>query len=428
MTTRRGYLVGLGTATVAALAGCGALDNSDTSEPDRLEEAELNGWSPTEVVIPTGLPYSPPDSLQKSHEDRAVELLETVPTEPKIPNEVVKQSVVSERSWAATSVVDGSEADRPLIVLREWRGIRGEAANAYGAYRAATGTSDADTVASRRSSLREAWASLKSNLDYKATTSVEAVVVYGPIEELLEDAIRQIQPRQEYPSPAIEDPEQAGEIIEAIERAEASLDDAVGLRRDFHESRDNLEPQWASLAQSLRQIEVAVDRTESERIPHQEAADPDEIFVDELAGVEEELYREARRSVEYYGGQGRDHREAGRLGMAILGAGRALASIAVFEAVIEGIKGGDFPAEQTPKTLKTAAQEASDSIRKVPTAAYPYLSGSVLDPAASKYGSGVQSSGEYFDPIRAEASFRYASLYASAAVEAASYIADLIEA
>lgn len=436
MTTRRRFLAGLGTLGLTGLAGCEALDGSDGGSTDHLEQAALGGWVPESVQMPSALPFSLPSGLAEKHETRARSLLDRVPADPSIPNGVIENRIREERAAVETRVTEGSDAQTPLAELGEWRGYRNDAANVYGSYTAATGQADGAAVEDRRRTVRQKLGAFEASIEYSAASPLEGVLVYAPIEERLEKAAQESLPHNPYPAEPIANVAQAGAAFESVEAAAAELEDAQGIRESYLTTRQETSSRWTSLIDTFRGLDIAVDRTQRERIPDPEDADHESMFAEALTGVDMELFSIARRSARFSHDPLRTYRDMGQYAMASLEAGRRLASIAAFDAVIKtlesGVSGsiqdGETSDGQTVESLKSSARTAAKTIDSLHEADYPHLSAAIADRAVSNYHVGRQNLAErYFDPEHAEASFRYASLYGAAAPEAASFVAERIE-
>jgi hypothetical protein len=423
MTSRREFVAGLGTAVTAGLAGCGALGGNEQG-PDRLTAEDLGEWSPPQVAAPNGFPVEIPDAMAQNHRSRAEALLETVPADLTVPNEAVQSALRDDRERVAAEISSPEQIDRPLDRLRARRWTRGEAAALVGAYRAATGENDATALDERRRAVRRAGFELQNDLSYAARSPIEAVLVFAPVESLLETVRRRTRPRVEYPDQPAHDPEAAGDVFQAVERAAGAFVDARGLRETYRNERESLTDQWATLIDRSRWIEYAVDQTQDERIGGGEPPDRESAFDFELTPVERELYQHARRRVLGHGTPIRTAREAGRYGQAVVEAGKRLAAITAYDAVVDAIETDTLPDEQTTASLEGAATRAAAALRNVPLGEYPFLGAAILSPAVDTYGTGERSVNEYVDLPWAEGSFRYAALYANAAPGVATDLAD----
>jgi hypothetical protein len=148
------------------------------------------------------------------------------------------------------------------------------------------------------------------------------------------------------------------------------------------------------------------------------------VFEIELAEPERDLYRYVRGDVEHGEDAMREANTDGRYATAVLRAGRTLAGIAGFDAVITAIRNDDLPDSTSVESVKDAASDAYEAIQGLTMAEYPFLTVAIAKPAIWEYESGVTSLQESrFDPGYAETSFRHAFVLAAAAPEAAAFVA-----
>lgn len=428
MTTRRRFLAGLGTAAIGTVAGCGALDGLNDDSEDRLETADFEGWTPERLVEPSALPLELPAPLFESLEERARDLLAAVPDDPAIPNATIRQEILADRSHARERIDDGVDADTDIERLKRLHGNLREAAELFGSYRAATGHDDASIVADRRERIRGDLATFESTMDYTAVSTLEAVLVYAPVEDRLEQARSELPPREPYPDEPIANVEQAGRAYRGIESAAAALETARGIRSVYHSDLETSQSRWGELATAARWLEISVDRTRSSRVPSPETADPEDVFELELSGIKRDLYRFARRDTQHTIDTINDAVDTNRFATAVVLAGQSLASIAAFEGVIAGIRQGTLADEPSVESVRTAADGAHETLQSIPMGEYPFLSAAIGKPAVLEYRSGVRSAGEeLFDPEYAEASFRHAGLLGAATNEAAGFVVEQFE-
>ena len=429
MTSRRRFLAGLGTGAIGVMAGCAAFAGVNDESEDRLRSEDFSEWAPETLVMPSSLPISLPDELFETQENRTRDLLEAVPEDPKIPNSVIENDITEQRETVRTRVEDGSDADTDAGRLKNWHGFRTDAAELFGSYRAATGADDASILNTRREEIRNGLAAFEAALDYSAASTVEAALVYDLIEDRLERAKSDIPPYNPYPTDPAANVEQAGRAFESVESAAAALAEARGVQNAYESAREETASRWSDLADTVRWLEISVSRTRSRRVPDPETADSETVFEFELSGVERDLFRFTRQNARYSIESVRESREDGRFATAVIMAGRSLVSIAAFDGVITALRNGNVPEEQSVETVQSAADDAYDSLRGLPTVGYPFLNAAIGKPAVWDYRSGIRSLSENrFDPEYAEASFRHASLVGSATPAAASFIVDQLEA
>ncbi|APE95543.1 hypothetical protein HSR6_1093 [Halodesulfurarchaeum formicicum] len=372
------------------------------------------------------LPFDLAPDLQEAHQTRASALVESVPADPSIPNGHIAQQITTDREHVR-SRLETEPDGRPLETLENRQRTRTSAAELYGAYRAATGNDDGGAVSRRRRESREAWSSVSTAIEYEASTPVEAVLVYAPIERRLEQARHESEPQEAYPDRPLSNVEQAGNAFEAVETAIATVESARGIRNQYLETRPNASPQWNRLLRSLRDLEISVSRTQSERVDLPENPSMDEFDGIELSDIQRELLHTADRELRYRGDSIRNRETNGQPAFAVLEAGRTLAGIAAYEAVAEGIRDGTIPDASTETSVKTAAETAVTAIETLLDGDYPRLGFAVARPARIAYESAVRRLDDgYYDVEGIEAQFRFATVSAHAVAEAVPFVVSAL--
>ncbi|AOW80242.1 hypothetical protein HTSR_1060 [Halodesulfurarchaeum formicicum] len=373
------------------------------------------------------LPFDLAPDLQEAHRTRASALVESVPTDPSIPNGHIAQQITTDREHVR-SRLETEPDGRPLETLHNRQRTRTRAAELYGAYRAATGNDDGGAVSRRRRESREAWSTVSASIDYEASTPIEAVLVYAPIERRLDRASHESQPQVTYPDQSLSNVEQAGNAFEAVETAIATVESARGIRDQYLETRTNASPQWNRLLRSLRHLEISVSRTRSERLDLPENPPIDEFDGIELTGIQRELLHTADRELRYGDDPIRDRRVNGQPALAVLQAGRTLAGIATYEAVTAGIRDGTIPDASTEASVKTAAERAVSAVESLEDGVHPRFQFAVARPALSAYESAVRRLDDaYYDVEDIEASFRFTTVFTHAVAEAVPFVVSTLE-
>jgi len=424
MRTRRELLAAIATGALGGLAGCAGLRDADSKSGPDIDEIDLQDWTPPDPTTKARLPVRLSDATWAAHRTRASALLQSVPEHPSIPNGVVNEHVRSERATLATQVGSAGDQIQPLETLAHWRRIRGDVANLAGVYRAATGQDDAESVRRRRRASRERLADRHATIEYRARTPIEAVLVYAPVEDRLQQASRETRPRVRYPDTPVANVEQAGDAVEAVESAAASLDDAEAIHSRYLDRVEAVEPQWHRLLTALEGLDYSIDRSWSKRVDFLEA-DETQRYGTELRGVQADLHRLAVRELRHREGDVRDHERDGRPARGVLEAGRTLASIAAGAGVDEALQDGAIAESPTMASVKTAAQNAVEAVGRLGERAHPHLSFAVGAPALNGYLSAVSHfEASYYGVEYIAAQFRFATLYAHAARKATTFVAD----
>jgi hypothetical protein len=427
MTTRRRFLAGIGTAAATGLAGCSSLGGPDERESEEIDSSAFGDGVPGIVWPASPFPVSLPASLLETHRTRASQLYSSVPASPPIPNEVVANEVAEDREYLGTRMEEGSDATITLEAIDDWRSIRGSAAHLRGTYRAATGSDDAADVADRRETVRAELGEFVADLEYRATDPIEAVLVYAPVEALLGDVRQYVRPIHPYPDTPLTAVEKAGDAVRDGEVATASLTDARGFRETYLADRDSVDRQWSRLIDVSRTLDHAVHRTRETVGEYVQQYDPGSVFDRNLGPVPEELFRVASRRVESGSGRDREYERYGHgsYARAILDSTQELAAIAALDRVVDGIESAGFAAEATVTAVNNAAADARSAVESLGEATNPHLAIAVARPGIGSYAGARRRLDErYFDPADAQASFRYAAMYARVAPQAADYLVD----
>ncbi|MFW5903535.1 MAG: hypothetical protein ACOCS7_02225, partial [Halolamina sp.] len=427
MTTRRRFLAGVGTAAAVTLAGCSSLGGPEERERDEIDPEAFEGEIGALTWPASPLPVHLPESLVATHRTRATELYASVPADPSIPNEVVAERLDEERGHLETRLDEESDAGPALEALDDWRYTRGSAANLAGAYRAATGEDDGADVRDRRRTIRADLGDFVADLEYRAADPIEAVQIYATVEDLLGDVRRRVRPVHPYPDSPTAAVEQAGDAVEDVEDAAASLADAREIRDTYLADRESVTSQWSRLIDGSRSMDYALGRTRETAGEFLQEPDPGSVFDRDLTRLAERLYMTASRRVDAgSGGPGEfERRGHGEYATAILDATRELAAIAVLRNVVDGIESGQFADDVTAQSVIDAADEARSAVDALADATDPTLAVAVARPGFGAYQGGRRDLEDHFlAPADAQAAFRYTAMYARVAPEAAGYLVD----
>ncbi|SFH54777.1 hypothetical protein SAMN04488066_10819 [Halorubrum aquaticum] len=429
-------LAGLGSAGVAALAGCAGLRSSNDDEPAGTD-VDLRPDAVESVEWPASpFPVAVPSSLAAAHEARARELLDAVPADPgdpddsedpPIPNAAVARELRNERERAAERLESGS--DRPWATgrLAEWRGIRSAAATVRGTHRAATGEDDAAAVRERGRAVREDLGSFVADHEYRARSPREAVLAHAPVEDLVAACRRRVRPRPEYPADPLARPFRAGEAVGRVERARASLDDATGLLEAYRVERAETASQWASLIGSARRLRAAVGRERS--TVGEFLARDDPPVDDDLRGTAAgRLFTEASYRAESLAEDVEEHVDDGAPATAVVEAGRALVALEALGTAVEGIRDGAYRDAVTAESVDRMDDRARESLAGVAESDDPRLAARIARPALETHASAARRVEEsYADPARVQGDLVLVDLYARAVPVATRFVLDRIE-
>lgn len=424
MTSRRNVLATLGAASIAGFAGCSALPFGE----DQRDETE-NVSLAADTVEPITWPDSPfpvlvPSTLADTHHDRARELLAAVPNNPSVPNSAIAENLQSDRERAAGQLEADITHPWPIQQLSRWRERRHQAATVRGAYRAATGESDAERVTERQRAARDELYSFVADHEYRASSPLEAVLAHSPIEKLVADCRRQLRPAPAYPADSIADPFQAGDAVGRVELAHATLADARGLREVYLTERSDASPQWAKLIDTSDHLRIAVGRTYATVQDFLERNEPP--FDTDLTGTAgRRLYFVASRRVESMAEEHEELRDDGDYATAVILAGRTLAAIEALRAAVDGIRDGAYQNEVTNESVTRTAEQAQEALATIDASEDSGLATQIGRPALETVDSLPERiEDRHTNAARVQGELAWAELYARAVPAATGFVID----
>lgn len=427
MASRREVLAALGTVGAVGVAGCSALPFGG-SEDDERADVSLSPDAVESVAWPASpFPVAVPSALAEAHRERARELLASVPTDPPVPNAAVAEELRATRDHAADRLTRDIDEPWPIEALSEWRRRRQAAAAVWGSYRAATGEDDAEAVADRRQAAREGLHSFAANHEYRASSSVEAVLAHAPIEEVESDCRQHVRPAVTYPDDPLSRPFQAGDAVGEVEFARATLVDARRLREAYRTEVPGAQSRWADLIDASDSLRIAVSRTQSSV---REFLDADgSPFDADLDGTAARwLFRSARRQVEATVEEHRDRHDDGEFATAVVEAGQALAALEAFRAAIDGIHNEAYRDDVTADSVTRTAERAGEAVAAIDGHEHERLARLLVHPAlATLEYLPDQIEDGYTDAVRAQGELARAELYARAVPAATAFVADRLE-
>ncbi|QLH76068.1 hypothetical protein HZS55_01550 [Halosimplex rubrum] len=426
MKSRRAVLAGLGTVGAVGLTGCSALPFGDDGN-DR-EDVTL----PADAVEPVSWPESPfpvavPGALADTHRERAQELLAEVPADPNVPNGAVAEELRSDRERAADRLGDAAEDPWPIERLSAWRSRREAAATVRGAYRAATGEGDAEAVTERRRTVRERLGSFVAASEYRASSPLEAALVYAAVEELVTDCRRYLRPDRPYPSDPVARPFEAGQALGQVERARATLGDARRLEDAYLAERSDASSQWSALIDASGRLRFAVARTRSTVDGFLDVGEPP--FEANLDGTAARtLFVETSRQVSSTVQSHEEYRDDGDYARAVIEAGQAVAAVEALRTAIDGIRDGAYQGEVTVDSVTEAAARAREAIAAVEASEHRRLATHFLRPALQTFEYLPRHIEEgYADAPRVQGDLARVELYARAVPAATAFVAQRLE-
>lgn len=364
---RRAFLAA-GASALAATAGCSRLpvvgdDDAGVSyDSERLRDVpDLDA-----VTIPAPHPGPVPNALAETHANRAAALLAEVPGSPSIPNGVIAARIADDREHAAESIADRTTDLSTLEALDGWRYDRADAAEVRGAYEAATGDADPESLRERRNVIRADLRAFRENWTYRGRNVVEAVAVHRNVENLATDAGDALVPEQSFPADPKAAVSEVGSLVSEVEDARASIDDAAALRDAYTDAEmASYGDAIATVAFQLEQVTVA---TRNRVDPYVNAETDVSDFQRDLDETPAEwlFWRTkstARTSIESM----ESAIERDDYATAVAESGRALVGLLALEAVVEAIQNGEYGMPQSTDAVVDAREQAVDAVAETAT-------------------------------------------------------------
>ncbi|WP_251106148.1 hypothetical protein [Halorubrum hochsteinianum] len=421
--SRRRFLAGLGAAGAAAIAGCSGLPF--TGEEER---GGARASISSDAIGPVDWPGSPfpvavPASMTDAHETRIRRLLDDVPADPDVPNDAVAASIADDRERALRNA-DGDPPDGWRVdALSAWRRRRADAAEVWGAYRAATGTDDGSDVVAQRRAVRDDRGALAAGLEFRAESPIEAVLAYEPVESLLAECERHLRPRTTYPADPIAEPFRVGEALARVERARAAVTDAEGIRAAYLAERAEAVPRRASLFAVAEELHRSVIATRADvRERHGGETPPGDEDLSET--VAQELFATGERRVESATDDVERAVDADDYATAVAEAGVGLAEIGAFRAAVDEIRDGGHREDPSEASIRSAAERAQAAVREAADDGGP-LAARLARPSLETIGLlGDRIERGYATPRATQAELAFVDLYADAVPPAAEFVRE----
>ena len=342
--SRRAFLAGTASG-LAALAGCSELpvvgDSGSTADVEYDGEALRALVDSRGVDAPSTYPGPVPDQLAETHYERAATLLEGVPGEPSFPNEAVASRLADERANVAEALSAPPGGGVTLDSLSGWRYDRGKAAEVRGAYEAANGDASGSGLEARRSAVRSDLAAFHEDWTYRAESPVTSFAVHRRLESLTATCRRYLVADRVFPDDPRAAPFAAGGLAGDVERARATLMDAVRLRDAY--VTEGMDGYWTTLGTVAAQLGGAVHPTRRSVEPYVGRDASVEAFQRDVHGTPaERLFVEARHVVLHGEERADTATERGDYASAVGAHARTLVGLVGMSSVVEAIRDGEY--------------------------------------------------------------------------------------
>ena len=426
--SRRAVLAGVGSA-VAALAGCSALSGGSGRAYDRDSLGRI--VDDASRPHPVEFPFVVTDEQLRAHRDRIRAQVDTVPSDPSVPNEAVAREL-RERRESVRQRLDAVGTDEPphrrLDRLRE---LRRQAAQLREAYLAATDDIDAGQVRRRRDEVRDRLSAFRAAWDYRGEGPVDAVAANAELEGHVSRVTHELEPWPPFPESVTAVPEGVGYIVGKIETAAATLTDAERFRgRLADRATGRYRPAMMATATWLRR------RCRDQAASFEAVLEADGLPVDRDAADSpaDHLYNLAVDAARGYTNEGllEEIGEEGYAG-AVRYATQRRAVLRALESVATQVDAGTddpnpaVPADPSVREIEAAREQAVGAYRRaIGTAPEPIATRTVtpayteLTRADLDVENGTTRGYELF------AQYRYVTAYARATVETTAEVTHLL--
>ena len=378
--SRRAILAGVATGVTslaASLSGCLSLP-SDDPPPIGVDDEELRETAAIDVPEVTDrLPVSVGDGPVEESRDRVESLLDPIPSDlaPAIPNEAVRNYVADYRQRARDRLTDLEEVESNYDRLTTLGRSRRDAAEAEGAYAAATADRVREDVYEAVESVDRTRQEIESDLERTGDVLHEAVLVYDAIEERL-DSLDGSLDRVDGQSPLTSEVEAVGEAAGRLESSRARLE-LVELLLDRQKQGSDTpldEPFERATSELLAEIDPNVEAlppadSAPENVFDVPVADtPREIVVDGVGGSD------VLGTLHRYRSRVEDHLENDRVARALLALYELEHERRTFESLRDRISDGELDRPDDVEAVADAKRSAIEAIEAaLDSDSYPHL-------------------------------------------------------
>lgn len=365
--SRRHALGTIATTVTAGLAGCNALSNDDSQEPNPPDyDPEAVGQIVRESfpAQPTVFPVQIPDSHFQAHASRTRDLLDSVPEEPNLPNGAIAKQIGRERAGLMERLGERGDEPTPRDRLGQWRYYRDHAAEVWGSYVAATGQYGPSEFRDRYQRLKSAYDAFESDWAYRGDDRPDALVVHATIEELFERGLDDVLSTGPFPS----DPQaavfEAGRMVREHERAAANLEDARMFRDRFIDDQSAPSTNRLAFAATSRELRREA-RAEAHRGSYGPALEDGRSALDaNLArGPAGTAFEHARNTARYADRAVERATERNDPATAILRATHQRHAMATFRDVVDAIRGDELTWPEDASELRELRSTTTQAIQ-----------------------------------------------------------------
>ena len=378
--SRRTILAGVTTGVTslaASLSGCLSLP-SDDPPPIGVDEEELRDIAAIEVPELTDrLPASVGDGPVEESQDRVESLLAPIPSDlaPDIPNEAVRNYITDYRQRARERMtgleVVESNYDRLTTLGRSRR----DAAEAGGAYAAATAGRVREDVYQGVEPIDRERREVESELVRFGDVPHEAVLVYDAIEERL-DSLEGTLERVDTQSPLTSEVEAVGEAAGRLESSRVRLELVEVLLDRQKQVGDT--PLDGPFERATSELLAEID-PKMEALPPADS-DPETVFDVPVAGTPRKIVvdgiggSDVLGTLHRYRSRVEDYLENDRIARALLALYELEHERRTFESLRDRISDGELNRPDDVEAVADAKRSAIEAIEAaLDSDSYPHL-------------------------------------------------------
>jgi hypothetical protein len=371
-STRRRVLVAAGTAGLAALAGCNTGSDGDER---RFRAADFHhvDENPSVATWPS-YPVDVPASHRRGSRAAATDAIATLPTPlsvEAVPNGHVREHLTEAVGDARMHLTDAFDASNHRLALRALREARWRAHYAAGGWAAIDDGRTVDDVLDDADAVKTDAFDAIDDHDHVGTDPVEAVVLHASVEELLAHASRF---DRDVTHDTVRVLQVAGHA-ESVERARASLEDAVTLRDRYRNGQPDDAASLADRFEAASNELAGTARDRREGLP----TDYRDVTARGDDGLAESVLQRAHRRAFYRGAT----EPAGPASEAVASV-ELLGALEAFRTLRDRVDDGERFELTEPDDLQERYRAAHDALATVPdeTAAPELARAALVDVAA----------------------------------------------
>ncbi len=413
---------------LAGLAGCAGVDVPWEEDAPAYNRNTLQSLATRDLPsIPTVVSEPVSGDLAAAFREDARTRLESVPSDPVVPNEMLASRLAKERADALERLGDETQSRTPYDRLGSAGYDLAKAAEVEAAFRAATGDIDPSTIRADREQVQRDLYDFLAAWEYRGPDPLEAIAFHRRLENVVEDARRATRPAASIPDDPRDDPLLVGSIVGEVVRGQAALQAADRLRTGYVDGLTDPTPyREAIISRSYRAMHWLREYGYRLRDYFDEHGNRN---VDSPTPAEY-LFREAELRQSHLPEQIERERGREHYADAIVTGANVAATALSARAAIQTVRDGAFPPPESADQIVAEYEQAAAAIRSAvatePTAITPIIGWYARDllDQGRYHLEDVANGSPQREAYRAVALFRLGRLYAAAIPQAAREVAS----